>query len=176
MAAGKSSVGARLARELEWAFVDVDAVIERDAGVPIADLFGREGEASFRRREAEATRSALARDGVVIATGGGWPTNPGGGWPALPPRTFAVWLRVGGAEAVRRASSQGIGTRPLLSGADPVAAAEALVATRESAYGRAAIHVETDGREPEVIAQELARAVRGGGARAKGGRVGTNGD
>jgi shikimate kinase len=174
MAAGKTSVGAILARRLGWGFVDVDAEVERAAEATIPEIFRREGEASFRRLEAAATREALRGQGVVVASGGGWPANPFADWPDLPPGTVSVWLRVDAGEAVRRARAQGPVERPLLAGDDPGAAAEELLADREAAYRQAAIHVDTGGRGPEEIAARLARAVRPPGARARDPSSGTN--
>ncbi|HEX4014258.1 MAG TPA: shikimate kinase [Candidatus Cybelea sp.] len=71
MAAGKSTIGRRLARELGWAFFDTDAFVVRAHGT-VAAIFDREGEAAFRRYEHEAIAHVLAGPiGGVIALGGG---------------------------------------------------------------------------------------------------------
>ncbi len=71
MGSGKSTVGPIVARRLGWKFVDVDDVIESDAGVTIAQLFARDGESAFRDRE-HATIARLATDtALVMALGGG---------------------------------------------------------------------------------------------------------
>ncbi len=89
--AGKSTVGQALARRLGWDFVDLDAAVEAAAGVGIPELWRREGEEGFRRRETAALAEVMARSrggagtgapaavstpssgvaGVVVATGGG---------------------------------------------------------------------------------------------------------
>jgi len=175
MAAGKTSVGEALARRLGWGFVDVDRAVEARSGASIAELFAGAGEAAFRELEAEAARAAIGGDEVVVATGGGWPSSERSGWPSLPAGTLSVWLRVGPEEAVRRAGAEGIGRRPRLSAADPLAAAESLLAEREPSYRLAALHVQTGGRDPESIAADLARAVRGARAGATDHPGGTNG-
>jgi shikimate kinase len=71
MGAGKSTVGALLARELGVPFLDLDAEIEAAAGRSIRDLFAAEGEQGFRQREHEALVRLLAYPDAVIATGGG---------------------------------------------------------------------------------------------------------
>ncbi len=72
MGSGKSTVGPLLAHRLGWSFVDVDDVIEAEAGMPIAELFARDGEAQFRDREhATITRLCAAGDAMVLALGGG---------------------------------------------------------------------------------------------------------
>ena len=71
MGSGKSTVGPILAEQLGWQFIDVDTVIEAEAGTAIADIFARHGEAAFRDRE-HATIARLATgDGLVLALGGG---------------------------------------------------------------------------------------------------------
>jgi shikimate kinase len=71
MGSGKSTVGPLIAERLGWQFVDVDNVIEAEAGASIADIFARHGEAAFRDLE-HATISRLATgEGLVIALGGG---------------------------------------------------------------------------------------------------------
>ena len=74
---GKSTVGAILARLLNKTYVDLDEVIERRAGMPIPDIFARQGEEAFRRYEAEAVSLVSREHGQVIACGGGVIKTPG---------------------------------------------------------------------------------------------------
>jgi len=71
MGAGKSTVGVRLARELEWSFVDLDEEIVRAEGGSIAEIFQMQGEAQFRAIEHRALAVALDREEMVLALGGG---------------------------------------------------------------------------------------------------------
>src|SRR5437588_6883468 len=71
MGSGKSTVGPLLARRLGWDFVDADDVIEAEAGMPIAEIFARHGEAAFRAREHAAIARLAAQDSLVLALGGG---------------------------------------------------------------------------------------------------------
>ena len=71
MGAGKSSVGRRLAARLAIPFVDADAEIEKAAGMSIADIFARHGEAYFRGGEARVIARLLEGGPQVLATGGG---------------------------------------------------------------------------------------------------------
>jgi len=68
--AGKSTVGAALARELGVDFLDTDLMIEQDAGQLITEIFAQKGEANFRYLEEEATALALNTAGVVALGGG----------------------------------------------------------------------------------------------------------
>ena len=71
MGAGKTTVGALLAEKLGWQFVDSDRVVEAEAGMTIAEIFGSRGEAAFREMEAGAIREAARGERMVIAVGGG---------------------------------------------------------------------------------------------------------
>jgi len=71
MGSGKSTVGPLLARRLGWRFIDVDDVIEADAGCTIAELFAQHGEAAFRDREHATIVRLASGDRLVLALGGG---------------------------------------------------------------------------------------------------------
>lgn len=158
MAAGKTAVGAELARRLGWTHVDLDGWIEAREGRTIAQIFAADGEARFRELEAAATRDVAVLQGVVLTPGGGWVTRPGN-LEALGEGTLSVWLRVSAQEAVRRAGVAP-GERPLLAGPDPLAAARRLLDERTPLYARAALHVDTEGTPPAVVAQIIEAEVR----------------
>lgn len=71
MGAGKTTVGRLLARALGLEFWDSDKEIERRTGVTVPMIFEYEGEAGFRRREAEVIADLTTKEGIVMATGGG---------------------------------------------------------------------------------------------------------
>ncbi len=71
MGAGKSTLGALLARELDWIFVDLDDEIVRAEKKSIADIFTSLGESGFRELERAALAQALERENIVLALGGG---------------------------------------------------------------------------------------------------------
>ena len=76
MGAGKTTIGRMLARKLGKRFIDSDHEIEARTGASIPWIFEIEGEASFRRREADMIRDLCGQDGIVLATGGGAVLNP----------------------------------------------------------------------------------------------------
>src|SRR4029077_9160102 len=73
MGSGKSTVGPYLAQRMERPFVDLDDVIEADAGRTVAEIFSSEGEAGFREREPRCLQRALEARDSVVAVGGGAP-------------------------------------------------------------------------------------------------------
>lgn len=73
MGAGKSTVGRMLADRLGWEFLDLDTYIEARAGLTVPEIFSTHGETHFRKLESQALVSALGRQNVVLALGGGAP-------------------------------------------------------------------------------------------------------
>ena len=153
MASGKTTVGRLLAERLDWTFVDLDKVIEDDAGTTVAQIFAAEGEAGFRKRETEALRRVAARRKTVVASGGGAPCREENLGVMLAAGRV-LWLVVSADEAVERAGKAS--GRPLLDdAADPVAAARALLDARRPFYKRAHAAVETTGLSPKQIVDQL---------------------
>lgn len=68
---GKTTLAGRLAQALDMPVYDLDSHIEAAAGLSIADIFVREGEPGFRRREQETLRQLLRQLPGVVALGGG---------------------------------------------------------------------------------------------------------
>ncbi len=76
MASGKSTFGKRIAKELEYEFIDTDAYIEQKEGKSIPEIFNQYGEKYFRLLEKYSLSEILERDSnTVISTGGGMSCN-----------------------------------------------------------------------------------------------------
>ncbi len=73
---GKTTLGKILARKLGKDFVDTDCEIVKTDGRGIPEIFAKDGEAFFRKVESDVIKSVSARQGCVIATGGGAVLNP----------------------------------------------------------------------------------------------------
>jgi shikimate kinase/3-dehydroquinate synthase len=132
MGAGKSSVGAEVARRLERPFVDLDRAIEERAGTSIPDLFATSGEAAFRALEEEVAAEVLGRpESQVVALGGGAVLSQATR-ERLAARALTVLLEVEPALAWER--SRGAG-RPLAS---DEAAFHELYRTRQPVYDEVA--------------------------------------
>ncbi|MCD5397356.1 shikimate kinase [candidate division NPL-UPA2 bacterium] len=71
MGTGKTAIGKRVAEKLEMEYLDVDTLIEKEAGMSINELFSRFGEEHFRNLESKLARKVSQYKNKVIATGGG---------------------------------------------------------------------------------------------------------
>lgn len=155
MGAGKSTVAGLLAQRWGVAVRDTDQDVESSAGKAISEIFVDDGEEHFRTLERAAVTEALDGHDGVLALGGG---------SVLDPATRAdlhahrvVFLRVGLTEAVKRVGL-GVG-RPLLLG-NVRSRIKVLLDERQPVYASVAgITVDTDGRDPQEVADEVARQV-----------------
>lgn len=175
--AGKTTVGALVANRLGWRFVDTDALIEAQAGRPVTAIFGEEGEAAFRQREAEALQQAAAQEQVIIATGGGAIISDAnrrlmrerGVVVYLATAVETAWQRLtGGAVApvfqpagaghvppVFQPAGAGHTQRPLLAGGNGLEKLQALYAARKGWYEEADLQINTDQATPEQVALQI---------------------
>ncbi|MGF1504713.1 MAG: shikimate kinase [Anaerolineae bacterium] len=151
MGSGKSTVGPLVADQLGFRFVDTDAVIVQEAGRSIPQIFEHEGEAGFREREARICQHVAWEPDTVIATGGGALINRRTRHAILA-HSMVIWLKVSLAEVERRVGRAQ--DRPLFR--DPVRVRQ-LFQRRLPVYAGFPFHVETDGRAPQPIAEEIVR-------------------
>ena len=71
MGSGKTTVGRRLAQELNQDFFDTDHEIIDKTGVTIDHIFDIEGEEGFRERESKILENLCQMSNIILATGGG---------------------------------------------------------------------------------------------------------
>jgi shikimate kinase len=155
MGAGKSTVAGLLAQRWNLAVRDTDQDVEATAGKQISEIFVDDGEEHFRALERAAVAEALAAHDGVLALGGGSVLDPDTRSDLRGHRV--VFLRVGLTEAVKRVGL-GVG-RPMLLG-NVRSRIKVLLDERQPVYESVAdLSVDTDGRAPAEVADEVARLV-----------------
>lgn len=153
MGAGKSAVGRQLAKALHMSFFDSDDEIEARTGVDIPFIFEKEGEAGFRKREARVIDDLSAKDGIVLATGGG-AIMDAKNRSHLGARGFVVYLYTSVEHQVRRTLKGR--ERPMLANGDSREILEQLMNVRDPLYREIAdLIVATDGRKVKAVADEI---------------------
>ena len=156
MGVGKSSIGRRLGARLGIPFIDADAEIEKAAGMSIADIFARHGEAAFRSGEARVIARLLNGGPQVLATGGGAVMNPETR-ALIQKKGVSIWLSAEFELLLRRISKRKA-ERPMLQTADPAATLRELLAKREPIYAQADLTVQSrDVPHDAVVAEILER-------------------
>jgi len=158
---GKSTVGRLAADALGAPLYDIDSLLVRQMGRPVAQIFGMMGEAVFRQMERDAVIAALGGPPALIVPGGGWAAQPGQ-LDGVRPSSIVVYLRCGPAVAARR-TEQGE-ARPLLAGTDPAQRMKSLLEAREPWYQLADYVVVADSKTADQVALEVAELARRHGA------------
>lgn len=152
MGCGKTTVGRIVADALGCPFLDLDELVVKKAGKPIADLFALYGEGAFRKTEADVLRATVKKYGestAVLALGGGAVTTPESAF-LLRESTLCIYLKAS-LDTIRQRLEGETEGRPLADGR----LAERF-ALREPVYEETAhVVVDTDGLSPEQVADEI---------------------
>ncbi len=155
--AGKTTIGQAAAKKLGVPFVELDALVAREAdGMSLSTIFEIHGEAYYRRVERETLRKFLdATEGAVLATGGSLVTSADT-YELLRRRTTTVWLKANARDHWDRVVRQG-DVRPMKNRANAMAEMQALLRARKPLYAQADHVVDTssaglDGATRRVLA------------------------
>jgi shikimate kinase len=159
MGVGKSSIGRRLGLRLNLPFIDADTEIEKAAGMSIADIFARHGEADFRTGEARVILRLLEGGPQVLATGGGAIMNADTR-AAIKAKGISIWLSADFDVLMRRISKRKT-DRPMLQTPDPGATLRRLLAEREPVYAQSDIAVQSREVPHDAIVAEIMVALAG---------------
>lgn len=153
--AGKSSVGAALARRLGMRFVEVDREIEEATGLPLGDVFTLHGEAYYRRVEREVLTRLLADPAPMVMATGGSIVNDPTNYALLLRRTHTIWLRARPEDHWNRVVAQG-DQRPMAENPHAFEELRALLAARHKLYARADRTIDTSHRTLKQVVGAIA--------------------
>ena len=155
---GKSTFGRKLAKELNFVFVDLDHLIEKEEGREIKDIFSNEGEGTFREIETKYLNKALDFvEGFVLSTGGGTPCF-NDNMDTINQKSISVYLDVPINEIFKRLSKDSGGDRPMFSGlssGEITLKLKDLLAVRGQYYDMAKIKLSGEDISTELLVSEL---------------------
>ena len=154
MGTGKSTIGRQLAQKLDYLFIDSDHAIEEEVGMPIPELFEKQGEPVFRAMEKAFVDSGHPSEGCVVSCGGGLVFQPGMK-EMLQAKGVVITLFASAETVYERTRAHT--NRPLLNVEDPKAEIERLLEERMPVYQEAGIGVLTDGRGISDIVGHIER-------------------
>ncbi len=159
MGTGKTAVGQLLAKKLDRKFIEMDWLIEQQAGRTIPDIFRDDGEIAFRELEIEATRKIAGEDHCVIACGGGIVLNKIN-IDRLRESGLIVYLTASPAAILKRTSSEK-GSRPLLAVDNLARTISELIKFRKPFYERAAdITINTSRLGINSVVEKIIRTLK----------------
>jgi len=158
MGSGKTSTGRKLAHRLGLGFCDADQVIEEAAGMSIADIFSRHGEAAFRDGERRVMARLLGDGPKVVATGGGAFINPEVR-AKIAESGVSVWLKADFDVLWKRVKRRT--TRPLLNNPDADAILRRLIDERYPVYAQADVTVLSHEGAHEDVVDDIVSHLQG---------------
>ena len=152
MGSGKSTIGRKLAKLLEYSFVDTDSVIEEDQGCSVEEIFKYGGEECFRKMETRLLQKLKNVENSGIATGGGIVLREQN-QKLLQGIGKRVYLNVPQEELQQRLKNDR--NRPLLKTKDPENVVQKMMKERVLLYEQAEYIVDAGQRSPQKIASEI---------------------
>lgn len=153
---GKSHVGRLLSERLSFPYVSIDKAIVSRAGMSIPEIVSQFGWPGFRDREALEVQEIAVWDSIVIDTGGGVIERPEN-IDRLRENGCIIWLKASVATIVDRIEG-GNDRPPLTQGKSFTEEVAEVLERRTPLYRQAAMYeIDTDGLEPEEIAEQIVR-------------------
>jgi shikimate kinase len=157
MGTGKTEVGRELARLLNMKLIDVDAEIERSQKMTIKEIFKQFGEPEFRELETEIIKKISENKNIIISTGGG---------AVLKQENMDIFRKNGiivcltaAPETILKRTSNNT-ERPLLQVENPLEKIKELLDFRKPFYEKADVMLDTEGKTPLQIAEEIIEKVK----------------
>lgn len=158
MGAGKTTVGRLLAAELSCEFFDTDHEIQQRCGADIPWIFDVEGEDGFRQRETQMIRELSARNGAVIATGGGAVLREENR-DLLRESGTVIYLSITVEQQLKRTSRDR--SRPLLQRPDKEKVLREMYRQRDPLYRATAdIIIRSERRGPRSVVRNIVQQVK----------------
>lgn len=158
MASGKTTIARLLSVAMQIPYLDLDEVIEKEAGKTVAQIFEQDGEIKFRKLEHETLKGLIAvKDDFIIGLGGGTPCYANNHELLQDKDVVSVYLKTGIDEIVKRLKGQSI-QRPLVAGLndDEIHDFVAKHLFDRSWYYHQSRHiVTTDSKTPELVVNEI---------------------
>jgi XRE family transcriptional regulator, aerobic/anaerobic benzoate catabolism transcriptional regulator len=159
--AGKSTLGARLASDLNVPFIELDREIEKDAGMDLAGIFSLYGQAGYRRFEKRTLERVLAAHSRAVISVGGGVVSERETYDRLLASCFTVWVKAKPEEHMSRVVAQG-DLRAMAENDEAMEDLRDILAAREPLYGMADFELETSG---DSVDESFAKLKRAAGAR-----------
>ena len=152
--AGKSTLGAKLAEESAMPFIEMDGEIEKDAGMPLAEIFALYGQSGFRAIEKRTLERVLNENERAVLSVGGGVVSEKETFGYLLSHCYTVWIKAQPEEYMRRVMAQG--DFRIMAGNDhAMEDLRRILEAREPLYRQADMELDTSGSSAEESFSKL---------------------
>lgn len=158
MGTGKTAVGKELARILDMKFIDIDTEIEASEQTTINEIFAQFGEPGFREIETAMIKKIAAGKNLIISTGGGAVLKQEN-MDTLRSNGVIVCLTASPGTILNRTGNSD--DRPLLKVENPLDKIMQLLNLRKPFYEKADVMIDTEGKTPLQLAEEIIEELKG---------------
>jgi XRE family aerobic/anaerobic benzoate catabolism transcriptional regulator len=140
--AGKSTLGSRLARETGTSFIELDAEIEKETGMSLADIFSLYGQSGYRSIERRVLESVLRENRSAVLSVGGGIVSERDTYDLLLTKCYTVWIKAQPQEHMSRVIAQG-DFRAMAGNDQAMEDLRRILAAREPLYRQADAQLDT---------------------------------
>lgn len=155
--AGKSTLGARLAAQKNVPFVELDREIEKETGMPLAEIFSLYGQSGFRSVEKRTLERVLKEYNQIVLSVGGGIVSEKENYDYLLANCYTVWVKAQPEEHMSRVIAQG-DFRAMAGSDRAMGDLRRILESREPLYGKADLHLDTSGDSVEQSFTKLEAA------------------
>jgi XRE family aerobic/anaerobic benzoate catabolism transcriptional regulator len=157
--AGKSTLGSRLAQEGNIPFIELDREIEKDTGMPLAEIFSLYGQSGYRAIEKRTLEHVLHEPGRAIISVGGGVVSEKDTYDYLLANCYTIWIKAQPDEHMSRVIAQG-DFRAMAGSAQAMEDLRRILEAREPLYRKADMVLDTSGSSVEESFSKLKSALQ----------------
>jgi XRE family transcriptional regulator, aerobic/anaerobic benzoate catabolism transcriptional regulator len=157
--AGKSTLGTRLAQETNIPFIELDGEIEKDTGMPLAEIFSLYGQSGYRAIEKRTLERALNESARAVVSVGGGVVSEKETYDYLLANCYTVWIKAQPEEHMSRVIAQG-DFRAMAGSDQAMEDLRRILEAREPLYRKADVVLDTSGNSVEESFFKLKAALQ----------------
>jgi XRE family aerobic/anaerobic benzoate catabolism transcriptional regulator len=158
--AGKSTLGARVAKVFGAPFIELNGEIEKNAGMALGEIIALYGQEGYRQLEADTLTGIIERHKrAIVAVAGGIVSEEGSFYHVLS-RFHTVWLKASASEHMERVRAQG-DVRPMQDNPQAMIQLRQILSSREALYTQSDHVLDTSGKSVEQSQMELSQLIEG---------------
>lgn len=156
--AGKSTLGAKLGQNLDMPFIELDQEIEKDTGMPLAEIFSLYGQSGYRTIERRTLERVMQEHDRAVFSVGGGVVSEKETYDYLLSHCYTIWIKAQPEEHMSRVIAQG-DLRAMASSDQAMEDLRRILEAREPLYRKADMVLDTAGTSVDESFSKLKAAL-----------------